>query len=79
MGFGFISPRNGDAVVFVHHSTNSGSDQKSLTEVKRVTFVIQPEPKVLAAWTFSRPGPANRAGTAQCDFALATLPASGAL
>ncbi len=34
-GFGFISQRNGDAEVFVQHSTISGSDQKSLTEGRR--------------------------------------------
>jgi CspA family cold shock protein len=44
-GFGFISPADGSADAFVHHSSIQGSGFKSLAEGQQVTFNTEPGPK----------------------------------
>lgn len=44
-GFGFISPENGGADVFVHISALESSGLRSLADGQRVSFDTQPDPR----------------------------------
>ena len=48
-GFGFISPSDGSADVFVHHSAISGTGFKTLQENQRVEFEVKQGQKGLQA------------------------------
>ena len=48
-GFGFISPSDGSADVFVHFSAISGSGFKTLAEGQAVTYQVEKGPKRLQA------------------------------
>ena len=44
-GFGFITPSDGSADVFVHFSTIQGDGFKSLAEGQQVSFEVENGPK----------------------------------
>lgn len=44
-GFGFISPKDGSADVFVHFSAIEGDGFKTLTEGQAVDYEMEPGPK----------------------------------
>lgn len=44
-GFGFITPRDGSADVFVHFSAIEGDGFKSLTEGQSVDYEMEASPK----------------------------------
>ena len=48
-GFGFISPSDGSADVFVHFSAITGSGFKTLAEGQAVTYQVEKGPKGLQA------------------------------
>jgi CspA family cold shock protein len=48
-GFGFISPSDGSADVFVHHSVIQGDGYKTLEENQAVRFDCEKGPKGLTA------------------------------
>ena len=48
-GFGFISPEDGSADVFVHYSAISAKGFRSLKEGQRVAYEVNPGPKGLQA------------------------------
>lgn len=48
-GFGFITPSDGSADVFVHFSAVKGSGFKTLTEGQKVQYDVKKGPKGLQA------------------------------
>ena len=48
-GYGFISPSDGNADVFVHFSAIEGDGYKSLAEGQAVSFEVEKGPKGLQA------------------------------
>ena len=48
-GYGFITPADGSADVFVHHKSIQGSGFKSLAEGQQVTYNTENGPKGLNA------------------------------
>lgn len=44
-GYGFVSPDDGSADVFVHYSAITGSGYRSLEEGQRVSFEVEQSPK----------------------------------
>ena len=55
-GFGFITPNDGGADVFVHHSAISSSGFRSLTEGQAVQYKVEKGPKGLQATEVSVEG-----------------------
>ena len=55
-GFGFISPSDGSADVFVHFSAISGDGFKTLMEGQTVNFDVEQGPKGLQATNVTSDG-----------------------
>jgi len=55
-GFGFITPADGSADVFVHFSAISGDGFKTLAEGQAVSFNVEDGPKGLQASQVSTEG-----------------------
>lgn len=55
-GFGFITPADGSADVFVHFSAIAGDGFKTLTEGQAVSFNVEDGPKGLQASQVSAEG-----------------------
>lgn len=44
-GFGFVTPEGGGKDIFVHASAVEAAGMSSLSEVQRISFETQPDPK----------------------------------
>lgn len=55
-GFGFISPADGSADVFVHFSAIQGGGFRTLTEGQSVSFNVEQGPKGLQATSVTAAG-----------------------
>src|SRR5215217_2936160 len=61
-GYGFISPDDGSADVFVHHSGIAGSGFKSLEEGEKVTYEVVRGKRGMQAENVSKAPTSSRSG-----------------